>query len=138
VTVVSIRSNSSGFTLIEVMIVVFVVAVLLAIALPAYHAFVARSHRGDAIASLLELSLAQEKWRAGHTGFGSLSDVWTGNLSREGHYVLSLPESSANSFLAVATPKPGGAQDGDHCGAFAMNQDGPVYIGYAGTDCWER
>ena len=132
------NSKPRGFTLIEVMIVVFVVAVLVAIAVPAYQQFVARSHRADAISSLLALSLAQEKWRANHTTYGSLSDVWSGSLSREGHYVMTVPDSSAGSFLAVATPKSGGAQDGDHCGAFAMDQEGPVYIGYAGTDCWER
>jgi type IV pilus assembly protein PilE len=132
------NSTQRGFTLIELMIVVFVVAVLVAIALPAYQQFVARSHRADAISSLLALSLAQEKWRANHTTYGSLSDVWSGSLSREGHYVMTVPDSSANAFLAVATPRAGGPQDGDHCGAFAMNQEGPVYIGYAGTDCWKR
>ena len=46
--------HSSGFTLIEVMIVVAIVAILSAIALPSYTEYIRRSHRADARAGLLQ------------------------------------------------------------------------------------
>ena len=129
----------TGFTLIEVMVVVVVVAVLLAIALPAYQEFSKRSRRGDAVASLLQLSLAQEKWRTNHTSFAALADVWSGAVSREGHYLMAVVENTGETFVITASPRVGGPQAGDECGTYAMNQEGPLHgAGYAGSDCWER
>lgn len=133
------RAARQGFTLVEVMVVVVIVAVLLAIALPAYQEFSKRSRRGDAVASLLQLSLAQEKWRANHTSFGALADVWSGMASREGHYLMAVIENTGETFVITASPRAGGPQAGDDCGTYAMNQEGPLHgATYAGPDCWQR
>lgn len=49
--------RSSGFTLIELMIVVFVVAILMAIAIPSYSNFVERSKMRSAQADLIALTV---------------------------------------------------------------------------------
>ncbi len=53
--------RSSGFTLIELMIVVIIVAVLAALALPAYEAYVQKSRRSEAAAALVENSQFLER-----------------------------------------------------------------------------
>jgi type IV pilus assembly protein PilE len=51
-----------GFTLIELMIVVAIVAILAAIALPAYNNYVARSKLSEAYSKLSGLSLAMQQY----------------------------------------------------------------------------
>ena len=52
----------TGFTLIELMIVIVVVAVLAAIAMPSYRQYVLRTHRTEAKRTLLNVAVAQEKF----------------------------------------------------------------------------
>ena len=127
---------SSGFTLIELMIVVAVVAILAAIAYPAFTDQVRKARRADAKTSLEQLRLEQEKWRANNPAYGTLANVWTGSDSLEGHYQLAVVARSAVGFTATASPQ--GAQASDSCGTFAINQTGPDGSGdYADVaGCW--
>ncbi len=132
------RKKQPGFTLIELMIVVAIVAVVLVIALPGYQQFTQRSKRGDAKASLLEAQLAQEKWRAEDTDYGTLAELGIAADSISGYYTLAIVANTGSTYTITAAPKTGGPQVGDSCGTFAVNQDGPLYAGYASADCWGR
>jgi type IV pilus assembly protein PilE len=57
----TLRHSSAGFTLIELMTVVIIVAVLLAIGLPAYQQQVIRGHRSAAKAQMLEIANRQQQ-----------------------------------------------------------------------------
>lgn len=57
-----LRVMNTGFTLIELMAVVIIVAVLLAIGLPAYQDQILRGHRAAAKAELLEIANRQEQY----------------------------------------------------------------------------
>ena len=55
------RAHTAGFTLIEVMIVVAMIGILTAIALPSYNAYVLRSHRAEARTALLTVAQRLEQ-----------------------------------------------------------------------------
>ena len=71
-----------GFSLLELTVALLVVAILGVLCYPSYQDYVRRARRADAIAALLDLQLAQERWRlehgsyaaqAGHPGLESLT-----------------------------------------------------------------
>lgn len=118
--------RQSGFTLIELMITIAIVAILAAIAIPMFGEQLAKGKRSDAISTLTDLQLRQERWRANHSTYGSLKDV-TGaaddaafNAAHE-NYDYSVSAASATDVLITATPKAG--QTGDRCGNFMLRID---------------
>jgi type IV pilus assembly protein PilE len=129
----------AGFTLLDVLIAVAIVAILASLALPSFHEALQRGRRVDAITSLLGVQVAQERWRANHTAYADLADLGWTERSTEGYYQLRMEQTSAGSFLATAAPQPEGPQQDDTCGMFAIDQRGPVLaIDYADGACWRR
>lgn len=133
------RSISAGFSLLELLITLAIVAILASITVPSYTGLVARTRRSDAITALVDLQLAQERWRASHSEYAAdLGDLGLpGGGSPEDHYRLQIQHADPSDFLAIASPR--GAQQGDACGDFAIRSDGPAYgQGFAGPHCWKR
>ncbi|MBK7458565.1 MAG: prepilin-type N-terminal cleavage/methylation domain-containing protein [Betaproteobacteria bacterium] len=57
------RETASGFTLVELMIAVVIVALLASIALPSFMDSIRKSRRSEAFAALSAVQQAQERWR---------------------------------------------------------------------------
>jgi len=58
----STYARTRGFTLVELMIVVVIVSILMAIAIPTYSSFMKRSRRGDAEAILMDIAQRQQQY----------------------------------------------------------------------------
>ena len=65
-------SASRGFTLVETLVAVGIAGVLSSIAYPSLESQVMRARRSDALVSLMQAQLAQERYRANHRGYGEL------------------------------------------------------------------
>ena len=63
------RSRESGFTLLELMVVVAIIAIIAAIAIPSYTQYIRKSHRADALQRMQQIALAQERFRAENPGY---------------------------------------------------------------------
>lgn len=120
------------------MIAVAVIGILAAIAYPNYLNYVRESRRADGRAALMEVRLAQEKWRANNTSYATATDLGYPKSSSAGHYSITVTSSSANGFTAAATPQGAQASDANDCGAgnFIVTQNGPDLGSAAKRRCW--
>lgn len=112
------KKSETGFTLIEAMIVVAMLAIIMAIAVPSFTDQMRRSRRAEAVQALQSIQLQQEKRRSNFATYATaLGDVGVSNATLpSGYYTLSLSTpagncagvgapaaSTANSYTVTAT-----------------------------------
>lgn len=127
-----------GFTLIEVMIVVVIVAILAAIAIPSYSAYVIETRRSDAKAALLEVSQRLERCYSQFNSFNHADcSVSLPQASPEGYYAVT-GKLTAGTYALTAKPASGSPQADDaDCTSLTinhLNQRGAT--GANTADCW--
>lgn len=69
------RTSRKGFSLIELMVVVAIVAIIVALALPSYTRYVLKANRGEAQQLLLNWANNQEIWRANDTNYATTGEI---------------------------------------------------------------
>ncbi|HET7864568.1 MAG TPA: type IV pilin protein [Burkholderiaceae bacterium] len=100
-------TRGSGFSLIEVLIVLVLLAVLASIAVPGYQAQVRRTRRAEAVAAMLALQQAQERWRASHpdyaAGLGNAGLPGPTQTPSGRHALSTAVEDDTRSFAYTVT-----------------------------------
>jgi type IV pilus assembly protein PilE len=144
-----LKRAGSGFTLIEVMIVVAIVSILAAIAYPSYLEFIRKSRRAEARAQLMEAVQYMQRFYSQNDRFdraiGAKDDMTLpdalARVPRQGAqtYTISFVSRSASAFFLQAVPD--GSMNGDRCGTLQIDNAGRRQIAGAKTgvtvdDCW--
>jgi type IV pilus assembly protein PilE len=142
------QARATGFTLIEVMIALAVVAITTLLAASTYRSHLRRGHRAQAAQALLLAAAEQEKFHLAHGSYGSRLDASVGDdppglpvASRTpgGHYAIAVTVATAAEFQVVATAA--GNQADPACRVMSIDESGRrVATGAGGADtsarCW--
>jgi type IV pilus assembly protein PilE len=134
-----------GFTLIELVIAVAVIALLAGIALPSYQSSLTKARRSDARSALVTAAQYMERYATerGATGYAgaTLSDTLSGAVWKETsdnrYYRLSFTNLTATTFTLNAVPQ--GAQRNDGCGTLTLTHSGARNVvgnTRPSTECW--
>ena len=124
-----------GFTLIELMIAVAIVAVLVAVAMPSYSEHVRKGRRAEAQAYLQAVAVRQQQFLVDTRAFTTLTAVGVAVPQAVSDYYTVTLQNNAGpppTFTLTAVPKL--AQATDKCGTLSINQAGVKTATVAG--CW--
>lgn len=150
------KNTQRGFTLIELMIALAVITVLSAVAYANYQSSVLKSHRTQAKADMLLLTLQLERYHTINRTYAGFPDPdddpvvqwWSPASGGMSYYSLCLVGTSVSAYQLQAIP--GGAAAGDYpdgcgeatnttqvkdsCGILTINQAGQKTP--TTTGCW--
>ena len=148
--------SQRGFTLIEVMVVVAIVAILAAIAVPSYRDYIIKSNRAAATSFMLQAANREEQIMldmrsyvavasaAGNANFPTAPTTGI-NLSVPPNvtkfYTLSIATPSASTYTITAAPIGSQLTDDTICGTLGLDQTGQKGKMVSGTltaapTCW--
>jgi len=149
------KKSLQGFTLIELMITVAIVAILAAIAYPNYTRYITRTNRAEGRNALLQLQVAQEKfflqnnrYAGGTTAAASVAELNNAptlptastpglgipTSTSKGYYTITLVTSTPVAYIGTATAT--GSQAADTaCATLTIDQTGARTP--TTGDCWK-
>lgn len=138
------RSPQSGFTLIELMITVAVIAILGSIAFPAYTSYLVRSNRAAAVNMVMDVASRQEQYRIDARSYSSqLSQLGYATVPAEvsANYQVTLTADNTAApptYVIRATPTGTQLARDTACGTLQIDQTGSRTITGTGTTakCW--
>jgi type IV pilus assembly protein PilE len=124
------KSLNQGFSMIELMFVVAIIAILAAIVYPSYQEQIRKAGRTEAKNLMVEMSAKQERFRYSNTGYAATLAAlgYPGTVQTEnGKYTLTmtvgLTGTIPTSYVLTATPLTP-QQQKDRCGALSVSHTG--------------
>ena len=144
-------ANRTGFTLIEVMVALVIVAITASYAFASYRRYLVRSYRLEAVQGLLTAAAEQEKFHLAHGRYSDRLDSARGDeppglpvpsITLHRRYEMAIELADAGVFRLVAMPLAnGGQRDDTDCRQFSIDESGRRQArDSAGSDstnrCW--
>ncbi len=122
--------RQAGFTLIEIMMAIVIVAILAGIAVPIYFHYVEGSRRSSAITALQRAAAAEEKHYATYNSYATslttlgyqTNSVAIPSGSQHWYTLSAQTDPSGSDYELKATPA--GSQAGDACGTYILTATG--------------
>ena len=131
-------TRTRGFTLIEVMITVAIVAILAAVALPSYREHVRKSRRAETQAYLMAVASRQQQFlldtRSYAPNLATVGLFAPANVAAAYDVVVVAVAGPPPTFRLTATPKAASDQVLERCGTLAIDQTGAKTAALA--TCW--
>jgi type IV pilus assembly protein PilE len=115
--------KNAGFTLIELMVAVVIIAILASVAYPAYQDSVRKGRRVDAKVALMEAAQIMERYFTENMTYATAPTTLIPATSTNGDYAVSLVTNTASSFQLKAVPS-STRQTGDPCGTYTLDGAG--------------
>jgi type IV pilus assembly protein PilE len=132
------RRRNRGFTLVELIVAMVILATLAAIAIPSYSSYVLKSHRTEAKSALLDAASLEER-------FFSTNNTYTGDPQQLGYGVatMNFPVGngayyiiqSINTSLPIA-PNPPASPGGTPATYVITAVPNPASMQISDTQCW--
>jgi len=145
------RNAQRGFSLIELMIVVAIIAVISAFAYPSYDRYVIKTKRSVAQNALLQVADRQQQFFMDNKRFAAditnlgfpanpyvVDDNGTSTVASDADaaYSLSLSNVTATTWTATATPLNSQLSRDTYCGSLTITQTGAKSKSGASDECW--
>lgn len=138
------KTKQHGFTLIELMITVAIVAILASIAYPSYTQYIARANRSSAVSFILGVASKQEQYNLNARQFAdTLALLGFSVVPTEvsSHYAITIAADNTATpptYTITATPTGSQLTNDARCGTLSFNQASTKTV--SGTDavakCW--
>ena len=133
--------KSSGFTLIELMVVLVILSIVTVYAYTSYRKSIVESRRAEAHKELLALQLDQERFRSQNPAFANMTVLCTnattacgsaaaitafmkGTYDASGYYDVTIQSANATTYVLRAVPTTKGKQNKDtNCAQIELNNN---------------